>query len=85
MKKTKGMFMYLSREDIIETLNIIAEYEGYPMPDIYELEHNGIRHRALSYLLNIGILEIREKRVFLVYDYSIAIQLIENIDDMEGI
>lgn len=77
--------MSLSREDLIETLNIVAEYEGYPMPDVYELDHNGIRHRALSYLLNVGLLEIREKRVYLVYDYPIAIQLIENIDDMEGI
>ena len=77
--------MPFSKEDLIETLNIVAEYEGYPMPDVYELDHNGIMHRALSYLIDIGILEIKNKRVVLVYDYPVAIQLIENIDDMEGI
>ena len=77
--------MSLSKEDLIETLNIVAEYEGYPMPNIYELDHNGIMHRALSYLLDLGILEIKNKRVVLVYDYPVAIQLIENIDDMEEI
>lgn len=77
--------MILSKEDLIETLNIVAEYEGYPMPNVYELEHNGIMHRALSYLISVGILEIKNKRVVLVYDYPVAIQLIENIDDMEGI
>ena len=75
----------LSKEDLIETLNVVAEYEGYPMPDVYELDHNGIMHRALSYLIDVGILEIKNKRVILVYDYPVAIQLIENIDDMEGI
>ncbi len=77
--------MSLSKEDLIETLNIVAEYEGFPMPNIYELDHNGIMHRALSYLLDVGILEIKEKRVTLVYDYPIAIELIENINDMEEI
>lgn len=77
--------MAISKEDLIESLNIVAEYEGYPMPNVYELDHNGIMHRALSYLIDIGILEIKNKRVILAYDYPIAIQLIENIDDMEGI
>ena len=75
--------MSVSKEDLIETLNIVSEYAGYPMPNVYELDQNGIMHRALSYLLDIGILEIKNKRVHLAYDYPIAIQLIENINDME--
>ena len=31
----------------------------------------------------MGILKIKNKRVHLAYDYPIAIQLIENINDME--
>lgn len=48
--------MTLSKEDLIEALNIVAEYEGYPMLDVHELDQNGIMHRALSYLLSVGIL-----------------------------
>lgn len=75
--------MSLTREDLIEALDIVSEYEGYPMPNVYELNHNDIKHQALSYLLDMGILEIKNKRVHLAYDYPIAIQLIENINDME--